>query len=56
LSPTLTRPQVRTFRLWYYRLLYEVRDHQLIIIVIAVEKRDRSEVYKAVAKRWTAQR
>jgi mRNA interferase RelE/StbE len=34
-----------------YRLVYEVRDHQLIIVVIAVGKHDRSEVYKAAAKR-----
>jgi mRNA interferase RelE/StbE len=34
-----------------YRLVYEVRDHQLIIVVIAVGKRDRSEVYKTAAKR-----
>ncbi|GEO40156.1 hypothetical protein SAE02_43040 [Skermanella aerolata] len=33
-----------------YSLFYEVRDHQLIIVVIAVGKRDRSEVYKAAAK------
>lgn len=34
-----------------YRLVYEVRDAQLIILVIAVGKRDRSEVYKAAASR-----
>ena len=34
-----------------YRLVYEVRDEQLIIVVIAVGKRDRSEVYKAAASR-----
>jgi mRNA interferase RelE/StbE len=34
-----------------YRLVYEVRDEQLIIVVIAVGTRDRSEVYKAAASR-----
>ena len=34
-----------------YRLVYEVRDDQLIIIVIAVGKRDRAAVYKDAAKR-----
>ncbi len=34
-----------------YRLVYEVRDDQLIVIVIAVGKRDRSEVYKAATRR-----
>ncbi len=28
-----------------YRLVYEVRDDELIIVVIAVGKRERSEVY-----------
>jgi mRNA interferase RelE/StbE len=34
-----------------YRLVYEVRDKQLIVVVIAVGKRERSAVYKAAAKR-----
>ena len=34
-----------------YRLVYEVRDDQVIIVVIAVGKRDRSEVYRAAARR-----
>lgn len=34
-----------------YRLVYEVRDEQVIIVVIAVGKRDRSEVYKTAARR-----
>lgn len=29
-----------------YRLVYEVRDQQLIVVVIAVGKRDRNAVYK----------
>lgn len=34
-----------------YRLVYEVRDSQLIVIVVAVGKRERDAVYKAAAKR-----
>ena len=33
-----------------YRLVYEVRDAQLIVIVVAVGRRDRSAVYKAADK------
>lgn len=34
-----------------YRLTYEVRDREVIIVVIAIGKRDRSEVYYTPAKR-----
>lgn len=34
-----------------YRLVYEVRDSQLIVVVVAVGKRERSAVYKAAEKR-----
>lgn len=34
-----------------YRLVYEVRDQQLLVVVIAVGKRERSAVYKAADKR-----
>lgn len=34
-----------------YRLVYEVRDSVLVVIVIAVGKRERNAVYKAAAKR-----
>jgi mRNA interferase RelE/StbE len=34
-----------------YRLVYEVRDHELIVIVIAVGKRERNAVYKVADKR-----
>lgn len=34
-----------------YRLVYQVRDHELVIIVISVGKRDRNTVYKAAQKR-----
>jgi mRNA interferase RelE/StbE len=34
-----------------YRLVYEVRDEKLIVVVVAIGKRNRNEVYKAAAKR-----
>ena len=34
-----------------YRLVYEVRDNELIVVVIAIGKRDRLAVYKIAAKR-----
>lgn len=34
-----------------YRLVYEVRDSQFIVVVVAVGKRERNAVYKAAAKR-----
>ncbi|MFT3987475.1 type II toxin-antitoxin system RelE family toxin [Aestuariivirga sp.] len=34
-----------------YRLVYEVRDRQLLVLVVAVGKRERNEVYKAAARR-----
>ena len=34
-----------------FRLVYEVRDSQRVIVVIAVGKRERNAVYKAAAKR-----
>lgn len=34
-----------------YRLVYEVRNSELVVIVIAVGKRERNAVYKAAAKR-----
>jgi mRNA interferase RelE/StbE len=34
-----------------YRLVYEVRDSKLIVLVIAVGKRERNSVYMAAAKR-----
>ena len=34
-----------------YRLVYEVRDQQLIVLVVAVGKRERNEVYKVADKR-----
>jgi mRNA interferase RelE/StbE len=34
-----------------YRLVYEVEDNRLVIVVIAVGRRDRFEVYKAAGRR-----
>ena len=34
-----------------YRLVYEVIDHKLVILVIAVGKRNREEVYKKASSR-----
>jgi mRNA interferase RelE/StbE len=34
-----------------YRLVYEVRDENLIVLVIAVGKRERNVVYDTAAKR-----
>ncbi len=34
-----------------YRLVYEVRDQQVLVLVIAVVKRDRNAVYRAAAQR-----
>ncbi|HQR84434.1 MAG: addiction module toxin RelE [Polynucleobacter sp. 24-46-87] len=34
-----------------YRLVYEVADKEIVVIVVAIGKRERSAVYKAAAKR-----
>ncbi|MDE2289911.1 MAG: type II toxin-antitoxin system RelE/ParE family toxin [Burkholderiales bacterium] len=34
-----------------YCLVYEVRDSELIVVVVAVGKRERAAVYKAAARR-----
>lgn len=34
-----------------YRLVYAVEDHRLVVLVIAIGKRDRSEVYERANKR-----
>ena len=34
-----------------FRLVYEVREAQLIVVVVAVGKRERNAVYKVVAER-----
>jgi len=34
-----------------YRLVYQVRDNALVIVVIAVGKRDKNQVYKIASSR-----
>ncbi len=34
-----------------YRLVYSVKDDRLVVLVIAIGKRERSEVYEAAKKR-----
>lgn len=34
-----------------YRLVYEVRDNDLVVLVVAIGKRERNAVYKVAAKR-----
>jgi len=34
-----------------FRLVYEVKDRELLVLVVAVGKRERNEVYKAAEKR-----
>ena len=34
-----------------YRLVYEVREKELVVLVVAVGKRERNEVYKTAALR-----
>lgn len=34
-----------------YRLVYEVRDAEIVVSVVAVGKRERNEVYKTAIKR-----
>lgn len=34
-----------------YRLVYQVRDHALVVLVIAIDRRDKDKVYQAALKR-----
>ncbi len=34
-----------------YRLVYEVRDAEIVVIVVAIGKRERNAIYAAAAKR-----
>lgn len=34
-----------------YRLVYQVRDNEIVISIVAVGKREKNAVYKAAAKR-----
>jgi len=36
-----------------YRLVYEVREAEILVVVIAIGKRERSEAYKAAERRDT---
>ena len=36
-----------------YRLVYQVRDRELLVLVVAVGKRERNLVYKAAERRGT---
>ena len=36
-----------------YRLVYQVIDRELLVLVVAVGKRERNEVYKAAERRKT---
>lgn len=36
-----------------YRLVYEVRDREVLVLVVAVGKRERNEVYKVAERRKT---
>lgn len=34
-----------------YRLVYQVKDQELLVVVVAVGKRERNDVYKAAERR-----
>lgn len=34
-----------------FRLVYEVRDQELVVLVVAIGKRERNDVYKTAARR-----
>lgn len=36
-----------------FRLVYQVRDRELLVLVVAVGKRERNEVYKVAERRKT---
>lgn len=36
-----------------FRLVYEVRNQELVVLVVAIGKRERNEVYKTAARRQT---
>lgn len=36
-----------------YRLVYEVRDREVLVLVVAIGKRERNEVYKVAERRKT---
>jgi mRNA interferase RelE/StbE len=36
-----------------YRLVYQVKDRELLVLIVAVGKRERNEVYKTAERRKT---
>jgi mRNA interferase RelE/StbE len=58
-NPKIPSAKLRTMRDCYkiklrgpgYRLVYQVRDNELIIVVIAIGKRDKNQVYKIASSR-----
>lgn len=36
-----------------YRLVYQVKDRELLVLVVAVGKRERNEIYKSADRRKT---
>jgi mRNA interferase RelE/StbE len=64
LAERLKHPHIPSARLWGmpgcykvklrssgYRLVYQVEDEVLVVLVIAVGKRERSEIYRQAARR-----
>ncbi|WP_323113638.1 type II toxin-antitoxin system mRNA interferase toxin, RelE/StbE family [Pseudomonas guariconensis] len=35
-----------------YRLLYQVIDQEVVVFVVAVDKREREQAYRKAAERW----
>jgi mRNA interferase RelE/StbE len=50
LAERLTEPKIK-LRAAGYRLVYEVRDHELLVLVVAVGKRERNAVYRQADQR-----
>ncbi len=50
LSGTRERYKIKLLSVGY-RLVYEVRDNELVVVVIAIGKRDKMAAYSAAAKR-----
>lgn len=46
-STTLREIQLKSS----YRLVYEVEDERLVVLVIAIGKRERADVYEAARRR-----
>jgi mRNA interferase RelE/StbE len=37
-----------------YRIVYEIRRHRLVVLIIGIGRRERSEIYQEVARRLRA--